>query len=277
MGILSFFLIITTVLFSWQGFRNRAFYEKYIFSIEKILVEKQYYRMLSSGFLHTGWIHLLFNMFSLYAFSEAVELYLGPMQYLLIYFSGAVAGNLLSLLIHKHHHYRSAGASGAVCAVIFAAIAIFPGMAIGIFPFPFSIPAWIYGLLFVLYSIFGLRSRFDDIGHDAHLGGALAGMLVAIAMVPSVIENNYLPILAVTVPCLVFIYILARKPHVLLTNRNVFDKPKPNLTIDQRYNARRAEMQKEVDRLLEKINNRGFNSLSTKEKETLKAYSKELQ
>lgn len=278
MGILSFFLIITTVLFSWQGFRNRAFYEKYIFSIEKILVEKQYYRMLSSGFLHTGWIHLLFNMFSLYAFSEAVEIYLGPLQYLLIYFSGLIAGNLFSLFLHRHHsNYRSVGSSGAVCAVIFAAIAIFPGMAIGIFPFPFSIPAWIYGLLFVLYSIFGLRSRFDDIGHDAHLGGALAGMLVAIAMVPSVIENNYLPILAVTVPCLVFIYILARKPHVLLTNRNVFDKPKPNLTIDQRYNARRAEMQKEVDRLLEKINNRGFNSLSTKEKETLKAYSKELQ
>ncbi len=86
MGVLSLFLIIITVLFSWQGFRDKAFYEKYIFSVEKVLVEKQYYRLISSALLHTGWMHLLFNMFSLYAFSEAVELYLGPLHYLLIYF-----------------------------------------------------------------------------------------------------------------------------------------------------------------------------------------------
>ncbi len=277
MGILSFFLIIATVLFSWQGFRNKAFYEKYIFSVEKVLVEKQYYRLLSSALLHTGWMHLLFNMFSLYAFSEAVELYLGPLQYLLIYFSGAVAGNLLSLLIHKHHYYRSAGASGAVCAVIFAAIAIFPGMSIGIFPFPFSIPAWVYGLLFVGISIFALRARFDDIGHDAHLGGALAGMLLAIAMQPSSLQNNLLPILVVTIPSLILIYLLAKKPHLFLGSRNVFDTPKEKLTIDQRYNATKAEMQKEVDRILDKISRRGYSSLTANEKSRLEAYSKEVK
>ncbi len=150
-------------------------------------------------------------------------------------------------------------------------------MGIGIFPFPFSIPAWLYGLLFVSISIFALRGRFDDLGHDAHLGGALAGMLLAIAMEPSSLKNNLLPILVVTIPCLVLIYLLAKKPHLFLGSRNIFDKPKEKLTIDQRYNARKSEMQKEVDRILDKISRRGYSSLTANEKSKLEAYSKEVK
>lgn len=275
MGVISFFIIIATVLFSWQGFRNRSLYENYLFNVDKVLVGKDYKRLITSGFLHVNWLHLIVNMFSLYAFSESVELYLGVGQYLLIFFVSLIGGNLLSLFIHRNHgDYRSVGASGAVCGIIFAAIAVFPGMKIGIFPFPFSVPAWIYGLIYVLYSIFGIRSRFNDTGHDAHLGGALVGMVIAIIMVPSSLTTNLLPIMAVTIPSLVFIYILAAKPHILISNKNVFDKKKDFLTIDHKYNAEKLEIQKEVDRILDKISRKGMNSLTQKEKALLKEYSK---
>ena len=275
MGVISLFIIIATVLFSWQGFRNRSFYENYLFNVDKILIEKDYKRLVTSGFLHVNWMHLIVNMFSLYAFSESVEIYLGVGQYLIIFFASLLGGNLLSLFIHRHHgDYRSVGASGAVCGIIFAAIAIFPGMKIGIFPFPFSIPAWIYGLIYVLYSIFGIRSRFNDTGHDAHLGGALVGMMIAILMVPSSLSTNLLPILAVTIPSLVFMYILAVKPHLFMSNKNIFDKKKDFLSIEHRYNAEKLEIQKEVDRILDKIGRKGMNSLTQKEKAILKEYSK---
>ena len=275
MGVISFFIIIATVLFSWQGFRNRSLYENYLFNVDKVLVEKDYKRLITSGFLHVSWMHLIVNMFSLYAFSESVELYLGVGQYLLIFFASLIGGNLLSLFIHRHHgDYRSVGASGAVCGIIFAAIAVFPGMSIGIFPFPFSIPAWIYGLIYVLYSIFGIRSASNDTGHDAHLGGALVGMMIAIAMVPSSLSTNLLPILAVTIPSLVFIYIMVSKPQFLLTNKKVFTKKKESLSIDHRYNAEKIEIQREVDRILDKIGRKGMKSLTQKEKDMLREYSR---
>jgi peptidoglycan/LPS O-acetylase OafA/YrhL len=143
------------------------------------------------------------------------------------------------------------GASGAVCGIIFAGIAIFPGMQIGLFLLPISIPAWIFGLGFVLYSIFGIRSRINNAGHDAHLAGALVGMIIAICMVPGSFEQNLLAILAVTVPALAFIIIIATRPHVLLTNENIFNKKEIKYhSIDHRYNAEKAELQREVDRIL---------------------------
>ena len=115
-----------------------------------------YLPFFTNMFLHGGWLHLLLNMFSLLAFSGFMELYLGPLRFILLYFGSMVGGDLLALWIHRNNgSYNSVGASGAVCGLIFAAIALVPGMSIGFF---FALPGWLYGLLFVLYSIYGIRS-----------------------------------------------------------------------------------------------------------------------
>lgn len=174
-------------------------------------------RLISSGFLHVSWQHLLFNMFSLYMFSDSVELVLGSGKFLLIYFTSLVGGNLLSLLVHKNHSdYSAVGASGAVSGIIFAAIALQPSIGIGMF-FIF-IPGWIYGILFVGISIYGIKSQKDNIGHDAHLGGALIGMLAAIALEPEALRYNYIVISLITIPAMVFIYLIITKPHLLLVD-----------------------------------------------------------
>src|SRR5207237_4237613 len=107
---------------SFFGFRSYAVEEKYIFDLERILAGKQYYRLVTSAFLHADWRHLILNLLSLYFFGSSVEMSLGTAQFLLIYFGAVIGGNLLSLYVHRLHDYRAYGASGGVCGIIFAYI-----------------------------------------------------------------------------------------------------------------------------------------------------------
>ena len=266
-------LLIITLIVSYKGLKDHSFYNRYSFKVAPVLHGKDYKRIITSAFLHVSWMHLIFNMVALYFFSSSIESTLGPVYFLIIYTASIVGGNLLSLFIHRHHHtYSAAGASGAILGVIFAAIAVIPGMRIGLFLMPFSMPGWLFGLIFVAVSIYGIRSRRDNIGHDAHLGGGLAGMFVALLMRPSVIPENIGTILIVALPAIAFILFIIYKPEALLVD-NVFYRRTKNLTVEDRYNLTRREKQQVLDDILEKIHRKGMNSLTKKEKMLLKEYS----
>lgn len=273
-GIIGIILIIVNIGFSYKGFTNQLFFEGYKFEVDKILVNKDYKRLITSGFLHVSWTHLIFNMISLLAFSGFIESYLGGLYFLVIYFASLIGGDLLSLFIHRQHgNYSSVGASGAVCGVIFASLALFPGVGIGFFGLPFSIPGWLYGILYVLYSIYGIKSKKDNIGHEAHLGGALVGMTVALFMHPSAFAENYWTILIITVPSIAFIYLIITKPQLLLIDNYFYQTRQNFYSVDHKYNAEKNNRQKEVDKILDKINKKGIHNLSKKEKQTLKQYA----
>ncbi|MBX2924576.1 MAG: rhomboid family intramembrane serine protease [Chitinophagaceae bacterium] len=273
MEIVTWMLIAANIIVSYTGFKDPAFFARYSFEVDKILIYKDYKRIITSGFLHVSWMHLIFNMLSLYFFSGGLESYLGVFKFLVIYFGSLVCGNLFSLFVHKKHDsYSSVGASGAVCGIIFAAIALFPGLNIGLFFIP--IPAWIYGIVFVLYSIYAIRSRKENIGHEAHLGGALAGLIIAILMEPSALLTNYITILLIFVPSAAFIYIILTKPQMLYID-NYFHRTNRNFySIDHSYNAQKMDVQKRVDKILEKIHQKGMKSLTQREREILDEYSK---
>lgn len=273
-GLINLLLIVVNIIVSYKGLKDHSFFDRYSFEVDNILVYKDYKRLVTSGFLHVSWMHLFFNMFALYAFSTSLELRMGPSSFLTLYFASLVGGNLLSLMIHRHHgDYSAVGASGAVCGIIFASIALFPGMKIGFFGLPFSIPAWIYGVLYVLYSIYGIRSKKDNIGHEAHLGGALIGMLVAVCMVPEVIAENYPTILSILLPGILAVYLIVTRPHLLLVDNQYFKTHTGDYDIDDRYHLDRMDRQQEIDYLLEKIHKKGMKSLTKKERETLTRYS----
>ena len=273
-GFISIIIIIANLIVSYKGFSDRNFYARYSFEVEKILIYKDYKRLITSGFLHVNWMHLIFNMLALYFFSGSLESYIGPVYYLIIYFSSLIGGDLLSLFIHKNQgDYGSVGASGAISGIIFASIALFPRMRIGMLFLPISLPAWLFGLLYILYSIYGIRSKRDNIGHDSHLGGGVIGMLIAIILYPSSLADNLLPILLIFVPAAVFIYIIITRPGFLLID-NYFFKKHNFYSVDHKYNYEKRQQQNELDDLLDKINKRGYNSLSSKEKERLKELSR---
>jgi membrane associated rhomboid family serine protease len=274
-GFFALVIIVVTVLVSYKGFTNNRFFENYEFEVDRILIDKQYYRLVTHGFLHTGWLHLGFNMFSLYVFSPAVTMGLGTFYFLLIYFASLIGGGLLSLFIHRHHgNYSAVGASGATCGVLFASVALYPQMGIGMFPLPFTMPSWLYAMLFVGFSIYGIRSRKDNIGHDAHLGGALVGMLLALVLNPEAFLSNYGIILMIVVPTVIVVYIIIKRPELLFVDNLFYKNQKDFYSIDHRYNAEQADQQLEVDRILDKIGGSGMKSLTRKERETLKDYSK---
>lgn len=277
LGAISLIIIVINCLVSYRGFTNKTFFESYQLDVDSILIRKDYKRLVTSGFLHLSWPHLVFNMLSLVFFSDSLENYLGGLQCALIYFVSLVGGGLFILLVHRHHgDYSAVGASGAVCGIIFSSIALFPGMNVGLFLIPLSIPGWIYGLLFIAYSIYGVRSRKGNIGHEAHLGGALVGMFAAIVMVPSALIENYVTILVISIPTIIFTYLVITRPHVLLVDNFFFKKHHAAYNIDQRYNLDRTKQQQEIDRILDKINTKGMSSLTKAESNKLKEYSKKM-
>lgn len=266
-------LILLNILISYRGFKDQFFFDKYSFKIDPVSVQKDYKRLITSGFLHVSWTHLIFNMFALYIFSGSLENVIGPVNYLIIYLGSLAGGNLLSLFIHRYHgDYSSVGASGAIFGIMFSAIAIFPGMHVGLFFLP-AIPGWLFGLAYVLFSIYGIKSRTNNIGHDAHLGGGITGMLIAVLLYPSVIYQNAFTLLIVAVPAIAFILFIINKPQALLID-NFFFKKHNYLTVEDKYNLKKRNRQHDLDQLLEKIHKNGINSLSRKEKEMLKEYSK---
>ncbi len=130
-------------------------------------------------------------------------------------------------------------------------------------------------MAFVVYSIYGIHSKKSNVGHEAHLGGALVGLLVAVILRPEAALENYWVILLLAVPCIVFLYLIITRPAILLVGGPFAKKSKPSLTVDQKYNLDKAGRQKEIDAILEKIHQKGIASLSKSEKGKLETYSRD--
>ncbi|RMB59516.1 rhomboid family intramembrane serine protease [Dokdonia sinensis] len=201
-------IILVNVLFSMKGFNDFSFFEKYKFNIGGISRGEQI-RMLSSGFLHANTPHLFFNMLTLYFFADAVIYQLGPLNFVIIYLGSLILGNLLSYFFHKEeYHYSAVGASGAVSGILYAAILLQPGMSLYMFFIPIPIPAYIFGIGYLFYSIYGMKSRRDNIGHDAHFGGAIGGYIITLAMVPILFQTNLLMIILLAIPIIVLFILI---------------------------------------------------------------------
>ncbi|MBV7270571.1 rhomboid family intramembrane serine protease [Winogradskyella luteola] len=201
-------IIAANVIISLKGFDDRLFFEKYKFNVGGIRRGEQI-RMFSSGFLHVDTTHLLFNMLTLYFFANAVIFELGQFNFIIIYIASLVFGNLLSLYFHKEEYWYSAvGASGAVTGVLYAAILLKPEMNLYMFFVPIPIPGYIFGIGYLLYSIYGMKKRIGNIGHDAHFGGAVGGYVVTLIMIPSLFETDlgHVGLLAIPIIILFVLY-----------------------------------------------------------------------
>lgn len=185
-------LIAITVALSWYAFDRPRLLERLLLWPPAIDRRHQYDRFVTHGFVHADWQHLLFNMITLFFFGTLVErllgAYIGPVGFLLFYVSAIVVAMLPTYLRHRHDpHYRSLGASGAVSAVLFVFILAAPWEVIYVFFLP--VPAIVYAVLYVGYSVWAERQGTDNVNHSAHLAGAAYGVLFTVAMEPGVIGS----------------------------------------------------------------------------------------
>ncbi|MHC0446309.1 rhomboid family intramembrane serine protease [Flavobacterium sp. 3-218] len=202
MNIILIAIIIANVVISYKGFNDLYFFRKYEFHVGSIRSGEQI-RMLSSGFLHVDMMHLIFNMLTLYFFAPVVLGWLGNFSFILVYFGSLIFGSLLTMLFHKNDYsYRAVGASGAVTGVLYSAILLQPDMMLGIF-FVIPMPAYLFGILYLLYSIYGMKAKNDNIGHTAHFGGAIGGYLITLIKVPSLLTDHTLMVVLLAIPILI--------------------------------------------------------------------------
>lgn len=201
-------IIVANVLISYKGFNDLSFFRKYEFHVGSIRSGEQI-RMISSGFLHVDMMHLIFNMLTLWFFAPVVIQGLGTISFVLVYFGSLIFGSLLTMLFHKNDYsYRAVGASGAVTGVLYSAILLQPDMMLGIF-FVIPMPAYLFGILYLLYSIYGMRAKNDNIGHTAHFGGAMGGYLITLVKEPSLIVDHTLMVILLAIPILI-LFIMAK-------------------------------------------------------------------
>lgn len=195
-------IIVANVLMSYKGFNDLSFFRKYEFHVGSIRAGEQI-RMFSSGFLHADFPHLIFNMLTLYFFAPVVIEYLGDFSFALIYIGSLIFGSLLTMLMHKNeYNYRAVGASGAVTGVLYSAILLQPDMMLGLF-FIIPIPAYLFGILYLMYSIYGMKAKNDNIGHTAHFGGAIGGYVITLVKDPQLFVNHTLMVVLLAIPIVI--------------------------------------------------------------------------
>lgn len=203
-------IIIANVLFSYKGFNDYNFFRKYEFHIGGIQNGERY-RMLSSAFLHADMMHLAFNMITFYFFAPWVIAMLGTWLFLLIYFGSLFLGNILTLVLNKdNYNYRAVGASGAVTGVIYSAILFNPDANLYLF-FAIPIPAYLFGIGYLLYSIYGMKAQNDNIGHTAHFGGAIGGYLLTLILVPQLLWVHTKMVILLAIPIVILFYMMKTK------------------------------------------------------------------
>lgn len=192
-------IIGINVLFSIIGFSNEGFVNKTIMWPYGVKRQKQYGRFITSGFLHADWTHLIFNMFTFYFFGRNVEIIFaayglgGKFAYLLLYFTALIVSDLPSYLKNQNNpNYHSLGASGAVSAVVFAAIVFDPWSRLYLFA-AIPLSAFLFAVLYLVYCVYMSKRNIGNVNHDAHLWGSVYGLVFTViliaAMNPALFEH----------------------------------------------------------------------------------------
>jgi membrane associated rhomboid family serine protease len=183
-------LFANAAIYLWIRYSDPLIFERFAEWPYQIVHKKRYYQVLTSAFLHVDLMHLFFNCFALYSFGQVLEgLFVrsfgfasGSIYFILIYFISLLTGSLFTVLFHHNNpSYVAVGASGAVSGIVFSYIIFYPTSTIGFFFMP--MPAYIFAFIYVAASVYGMKKKLGNIGHEAHLGGAIGGVIATLILI----------------------------------------------------------------------------------------------
>lgn len=183
-------IFIFTLVTSIYAFNDASLFGKFMLHPYSVYRKQNVFTLITSGLIHANWMHLAFNMFTFYAFAFALEQEIGSLRFGIVYVVALVISDLPTVFKHKNnYHYHSLGASGAISAVLFSYIMLHPLSTLIIFPLPIPIWAILFGVLYLIYTYFMSTNSRDNINHDAHLFGAITGIILSVLLIPGVIPN----------------------------------------------------------------------------------------
>ena len=183
-------LFANIAIYIWIRYMKPDYFEKFAEWPYEIVNHHKYYQVITSAFLHADLMHIAFNMFTLFSFGPVLEgmfvmnfgQLLGSLYFFLIYFISLLSGSLLTLVFnYKNPNYVAVGASGAISGIIFSYVLFFPFSKLLVFFIP--MPAFLFAFVYVGVSIYGVKNKFGNIGHESHLGGALGGVLATFILI----------------------------------------------------------------------------------------------
>lgn len=190
----SFIFFITILTSLYTLYYDQSVLRKLMLHPYSIARKQNQFSILTSGLIHANFNHLLFNMISYYFFAFQLEMTIGHWQFGLLYIASIVLSDVNSLVKYKDSpSYYSLGASGAISAVLFSYILFHPFNKLYFLIIPFGIPAWLFAILYLCYCYYASRNKYDNINHDAHLYGALSGIVITLLLYPQLLR--YLPFL----------------------------------------------------------------------------------
>jgi membrane associated rhomboid family serine protease len=183
-------ILLFTVVTSIYAFNDHTLYGKFMLHPYSVYRKNKLYTLITSGMIHSDWMHLIFNMMTFFFFAFALEAQIGSLRFGLIYFASLILSDIPTIFKHKDDFwYNSLGASGAISGVLFSFILFYPLTPLYLFFIPIGIPAVLFGGLYLLYCVYASRQSRDNINHDAHFFGALTGIIITIIIIPGIVPH----------------------------------------------------------------------------------------
>lgn len=273
-------IIFTNLTISIRGLSSTSFLAQYGLVAEKILVGKEYGRLWSASWVHARWSHLLLNTLVLFCIGNGVNWQIGVADFLFLFLMSQLGGNLAALFIYRNDHsgqYDAVGAAGGVSGVLFASIALFPSLTVSLPGLEYALPVWPLAIVFISVSIFTLRPYSSTMIHDAHLGGAIVGLLLTPLIAPETLQDTLWIAIGILTPTVVMFYALVKAPENIITKTFYLSgDTRASWEVEPTDNSTHhvldyESLEDEMNALLDKINQLGYQNLSAYELERLQS------
>ncbi|MEN8769002.1 MAG: rhomboid family intramembrane serine protease [Candidatus Arcticimaribacter sp.] len=206
-------LLAAIALISYRAIKDPLLFNRLKFNVSAV-ENGEFYRLLTAGFIHVDYNHLFFNGFTLFIFGGNALYGLGTVNFILLYLISLLMGNGLAYYYHKKNpYYTAVGASGAIMGIVYSSILMFPEMELAFIFFPVPMPAYVFGVGYLIYTLFGIKSQNDGIGHTAHFGGAIGGIICTLVFDPFVFEKSFYTLILMVGITLIAGYFLFRQSN----------------------------------------------------------------